>query len=248
MVTLDRKISSETFNPIVVNFYREVGYRPEALINYLLLLGWSFDDKTETFTREEMVHYFSLERVNKSAANFDPQKLLAFQERHMLRVPALKKSALMLPYLQEVGLLSYQPTEGELGTLLATVKAAGDRIKVDGDILDYAELFQADLGFPYNEKAFDKRVRAEGVPDRLRRFRIQLETVEPFDAATLDALVHRFAEAEEIKIGQIIHALRVAVTGKGIGFGMFETLAILGRSACLTRIDRALSRLDKDQK
>ncbi len=248
MGTLKRKISSETFNPIAVSFYREVGYRPEALINYLLLLGWSLDGKTEMFTRGEMVQHFSLERVNKSAASFDPQKLLAFQERHMLLVPMLKKSALMLPYLQEVGLLSDQPTEDELETLMATVKAAGDRIKVDGDILDYVEFFQEDLAFPYNEKVFDKRVRAEGVPERLARFRIQLETVEPFDTATLDDLVHRFVEAEEIKIGQIIHALRVAVTGKGIGFGMFETLAILGRSACLARIDRALARVDKDQK
>ena len=247
MTALDRRVSSETFNPVVVDFYREVGYRPEALVNYLLLLGWSLDDRTETFTREEMVRHFSLERVNRSAASFDPQKLLAFQERHMSPVAPLEKVALMLPYLLEAGLLPDQPAEGELGTLAAVVEAAGDRLKVDGDILGYAEFFQADAAFPYDEKAFDKRVRAEGVPERLRRFRAQLKTVEPFDAATLDALLHRFVEAEAIKIGQIIHALRVAVTGKAIGFGMFDTLAILGRPACLARIDRALARVGEDQ-
>ena len=248
MAALERRVSSETFNPVVVDFYREVGYRPEALVNYLLLLGWSLDDKTETFTREEMVRHFSLDRVNRSAASFDPQKLLAFQERHMLRVPAEGKVGLMLPYLQEASLLPDQPAAGELATLMAVVTAAGDRIKVDGDILGYAEFFQADTAFPYDDKAFDKRLRAAGVAERLRRFRAELETVEPFDAGTLDALLHRFVEAEEIKIGQIIHALRVAVTGKGIGFGLFETLAILGRSACIARIDRALARVDEGRK
>ena len=67
-----------------------------------------------------------------------------------------------------------------------------------------------------------------------------LETVEPFDAATLDAALHRFVEAEALGIGQTVHAVRVAVTGKGVGFGLFEALEILGRAACRARIDRAL--------
>ena len=79
--------SPETFNPVIVDFYREVGYLPDAILNYLLLLGWSLDDKTEDFTRQQMVDLFSLERVNKAAASFDAKKLSAFQERWMQALP-----------------------------------------------------------------------------------------------------------------------------------------------------------------
>ena len=72
-------VAAETFNPVIVDFYEQVGYLPDALLNYLLLLGWSLDDKTEEFTREEMLRHFSLERVNKAPASFDPEKLAAFE-------------------------------------------------------------------------------------------------------------------------------------------------------------------------
>ncbi|HUG67209.1 MAG TPA: glutamate--tRNA ligase, partial [Pirellulaceae bacterium] len=74
---IGHETTADTFNPVIVDFYREVGYLPNAVINYLLLLGWSLDDKTEDFTRDEMIRHFSLERVNKSPASFDPQKLSA---------------------------------------------------------------------------------------------------------------------------------------------------------------------------
>ena len=101
--------------------------------------------------------------------------------------------------------------------------------------------------FSYDDKAFDKRIRAAAAAELLGRFRIQLEAVDPFDAATLDGMMHRFIEAEAITVGQIIHAVRVAVTGKAIGFGLFDVLAILGREASLARIDRALARLVRER-
>ncbi len=85
-------VSAETFNPVIVDFYEQVGFLPDAILNYLLLLGWSLDDKTEDFTREEMLRQFSLERVNKAPASFDPEKLLSFQARAMQRLPHETKS------------------------------------------------------------------------------------------------------------------------------------------------------------
>ena len=125
------------------------------------------------------------------------------------------------------------------------VEAAADRIKVAGDIMSYAEFFQADVSFPYDRKAFDKRLRADGAAVRLRRFRTKLADVYPFDVSTLDVMIHEFADTESITIGQIIHVVRVAVTGKAVGFGLFDTLAILGREACLARIDRALGLVEE---
>ena len=241
MAALGENVVPERFNPVLVEFYRDVGYRPEALVNYLLLLGWSLDDRTEDFTREQMIEHFSLDRVNRSAASFDPQKMMAFEERRMSALSLADRVGAVSPYLVRLGLLGAEATEAECARVAAVVAAAGDRLKVAGDIVRYTEFFQDDAAFPYDEKAFRKRIGAPDAVDRLRRFRSVLETVEPFDAATLDAALHRFVEAEEIKIGQIIHAVRVAVTGKAVGFGLFDALEILGPAACLARIDRALA-------
>jgi glutamyl-tRNA synthetase len=233
----------EAFNPVIVDFYRQVGYLPEAILNYLALLGWSLDDSTEHFTLPQLTESFSLDRINKAPASFDPQKLWAFQDRHMQELPIEQKLPMVLPYLQKAGLVA-DPAADDVQTKLTEIlEAAGDRIKVAGDILDYAELFLADDQFPYDEKAFEKRIRPPETAELLRKFRDRLATAEPFEAAVLEQLMHQFVEAEQVKIGQVIHAVRVAVTGKTIGFGLFDTLTILGRPSCLARIDRALGRL-----
>jgi glutamyl-tRNA synthetase len=145
-----------------------------------------------------------------------------------------------LPFLPKAGLADTIA----LPIVTAIIKAAGDRIKVAGDILDYADFFTPDDRLPYDEAAFEKRLRKppDAVP-LVRKFRERLVAADSFDKATLEAEMNRFCEAEGIKMTQIIHALRVAVTGKAVGFGMFETFAILGRERTLTRIDRALARL-----
>lgn len=234
-------VDMDTFNPVIVDFYEQVGYLPGAIVNYLALLGWSLDDKTEHFCRADLIEAFSLERVNKAPASFDPKKLMAFQERHMLEVPVEEKVGLVLPYLEKAGLV---PSDDEAAGIKVRriVEAAGDRIKVAGDIVDYADFFTADDALSYDEKAFEKRLRkSEDAADLLKKLREVLAGAEAFDAASLDRLVHGFVEAEGINIGQIIHAIRVATTGKAVGFGMFDTLAILGKDSCLARIDRALA-------
>ena len=244
MEALDIPITPETFSPLLVDFYRSVGYQAEALLNYLLLLGWSFDDRTEMFTPDEMIDKFTLKRVNKSAASFDPQKLLVFQERYMQRLSPAAQATSALPFLQRSGTVSETPSVSERDLVARVVTAAGDRLKVAGDIVNYLEFFHPDDVFTYDEKAFNKRIRADGAAERLERFKLRLKTADPFDAKTLDSVMHQFVEDEKIPIGQIIHAVRVAVTGKAVGFGLFEGLAILGRDACLARIDRALMRLN----
>ena len=227
---------------MIVDFYEQVGYLPEAILNYLLLLGWSLDDKTEFFTREEMIDRFSLERVNKAPASFDPKKLLAFQDHYMQELPLKQKVAKVLPYLQRAGLVSEPPPCSIAEKLAGIVTAAGDRIKVAGDILDYRTFFIADDQVTYDEAAFDKRIRE--VPEAaplLARFKEQLAATEPFDPPTLEQALHNFAASEGVQISQVIHPLRVAVTGQPVGFGLFETLAILGRESSVRRIDRALS-------
>ena len=237
-------IAAETFNPVIVDFYRQVGYLPVALLNYLVLLGWSLDDRTEFFSRDEMIQCFSLERVHKAPASFDPQKLFAFQERYMHLEPLERKVDLILPYLQRAGLLPPVLTVAQQQSVRQVVQAAGERLKVAGDILEYSNFFVANEHVRYDEAAFEQRLRtppeAAGI---LRKCRQGLQTVEPFNAATLEQWLQDFIQAQSIRYGQIIHALRVAVTGKTIGFGLCDSLAILGKPQCLARIERALARL-----
>lgn len=234
--TLGLEIAPETFNPVVVAFYEQVGYLPEAIVNYLLLIGWSLDDKTEFFTTQEMIDAFSLERVNKAPASFDAKKLFAFQERYMNLLSIEQKVAMTRPYLEKVGLKSDK--------LADVLQAAADRVKIAGDILDFTAFFIPADQLTYDETAFDKRLRTPAeAPGLLRKFADRLATVESFDAASTDKCLQDFVQAEGIGHAQIIHALRIAVTGKAVGFGLFESLAILGKPECLTRIDRALARL-----
>ncbi len=236
--------SADTFNPVIVDFYERVGYLPEAILNYLVLLGWSLDDRSEMFTLDEMIANFSLERVNKAPASFDCKKLWAFQERYMQALPVEPKTARVLPYLQQRGLLAQPATAHQLARLRQVVQAANERIKVAGDILDYLDFFLADDQVPYDESAFEKRLRkppeAAGL---LRKFRACLATTESFAAPALEGLLNQFVQTEGIQIGQIIHAVRVAITGKAVGFGLFDALAILGKEQSLARIDRTLQRL-----
>jgi glutamyl-tRNA synthetase len=122
------------------------------------------------------------------------------------------------------------------------VQAAGDRIKVAGDVLEYGDFFLPDDQLPFDEKAFDKRIRkpveAAGL---LERFRDRLREAQPSDAGSGEKLVQHFVLADGVNLGQIIHALRVAVTGKAVGFGLFESLAVLGKEHSLARMDRALT-------
>jgi len=235
--------SAETFNPVIVDFYEQVGYLPDAILNYLVLLGWSYDDKTEDFTRQQMIELFSLERVNKAAASFDAKKLFAFQERRMQALTLVEKVERVLPFLIHAGLVT-EPVAADMRQLVSrVVTEAGPRIVVAGDILDYDFFFLPDDRVTYDEKAVEKHLRKPPAPTLLPKLRTAVASAGPFDAATLKSRVEEFAQAEAVKPGPVSQMLRVATTGKEVGFGTYETLAILGRERCLARIDRALARI-----
>lgn len=239
---LGLEVDEETFNPVLVDFYRRSGFLPDALVNYLLLLGWSLDDRTESFTRDEMIRHFSLERVSRAAASFDPKKLMAFEERAMQALPLDDKLERVLPFLERVGWIEDPADEATRRYVGRLVEAAGDRIKIAGDVLDYEELFGADDAYPWDEAAFDKRIlRPDGAVELLAAFRRDLAATDASSAADFEAQMRRFVEARGVKLGAIIHAARVAATGKPVGFGMFEILELLGRERVLARLDRALT-------
>lgn len=236
---------SETLNPVMVSFYETLGFLPEAVLNALARLGWSLDDKTENMGLDFVVERFTLDRVVKAAAGFDPDKLLAFQEYWMGQLSVEEKTARCLPFLLRAGWAT-APVDDPTQLLVSRLVAAlGDRLKLFGDILRYDEYFVADESMTYDEKAFDKRLRKpQDAGPLLREFREALAGADDFGAAALEKLLHAWLEDRGVGIGQVIHALRVATTGKGVGPGMFDCLALLGKERCLKRIDLALARLE----
>ena len=147
--------------------------------------------------------------------------------------------------MDEYGLVASLSADDARARVTVIAAAAGDRIKVAGDILDFDDFFSADEQLAFDEAAFEKRLRKpEDAADLVRGFRERLASIETFNAATLETSLKAYVEERGVKIGRIIHALRVATTGKAVGFGMFETLELLGRESCLARIDRALQVLD----
>lgn len=237
-------VAADTFNPVIVDFYRATGFEPDAILNYLMLLGWSLDGTTEILDAAERIAHFSLEGVNQAAASFDPQKLMSFEERWFGALAVEERTARCLPFLERAGRVGSPPTEAERATARAIVAAAGDRIKIAGDVLDYDEFYVADDAFAYDEKAFDKRLRQPAEAAKLlAELATELRATSAFDAVALEALAQAFVAERGLGLGAIVHAVRVAVTGKAIGFGLFDILAILGRDRVLARIERALARL-----
>ncbi len=234
-----------SFNPVLVDFYRQIGFLPDAIINYLLLLGWSLDDKTENFSREEMLQHFSLDRVVKSEASFDPQKLLTFQGRYMNGLPLKQKAKLCLAFLQRAGLVADPDPCATGERVQQIVAAADDRIVMAGDVLQFENFFVPDQQLQYDDKAFQKRlVTPPRAGELINEFNVIIAITPDFTAAALEIELKNFCETQGIELGDIIHALRVALTGSAAGFGMFDTMAILGRASCISRINRALDKLE----
>src|SRR5262245_23176530 len=233
--------NDDTFNPVIVDFYEQVGYLPEAILNYMLLVGWSLDDKTEMFSREEMVRDFSLERVNKAPASFDVKKLTAFQERYMTALPMDRKLAMCLPFLERANVIPTPPDEATREQVRRVLEAAAHRIVIAGDVVDYAYFFAPDERLDFDVKAVEKHLgKPAGATQWLKALTEKFSTLSPFDAPSIEKVVRGFVESGGLKLGDVSQALRVATTGRAAGFGTFETLALLGQPRCLSRLRQAL--------
>lgn len=237
----DEQIDSrDDLNPATVAFYKEMGYLPTAIVNYLGRLGWSLDDKTEFMTVEQMIANFGLDRVKDSPAGFDLKKLYWLAGEHMQLLPMEEKINGVLPYLVRAKLVTEPVDEAIRAKVRRVVEACGDRIKLFSDILTYGSyFFRKDPVF--DKDALKKRVQKEGTPDLLRKTAAMLQATEPFDHDTLEKAIHAFCEQNGVKLGDMNHALRVSTTGVPVGPGLFDCLAILGKAETLRRIEMALA-------
>ena len=238
---IGKETCEDGLSPVMVAFYREVGFLPVGILNALARLGWSLDDETEILSLKQVTENFTLDRIVKGSAGLDPDKLLSYQTHWMSELTVAERAAGCLPFLQRSGLVDSNPDDVTNERVQKVIELAGDRIRVFGDILSLDEFFIGDDQVEFDEKNFRKRVvTPEQSLDLLSKLRTQLESCPSFDHSALHDLVQGFVDQMEIRFGAIAPALRLCVTGKAQGVDLFETLEVLGQASCLKRIDRAI--------
>lgn len=236
----DRSKLSKRHGAQSVDAFREMGFLPEALVNYLALLGWGYDAEQQIFSVEELIEKFSLERVSKNPAIFDIQKLEWMNGYYLRRLSVDELAARSRPFLEKAQLAGRIDAQGEEGRrrLLRALELSQSRLRTLADVPAWvAYYFQDD--FAYDEGAARRHLLRAGVPELLERVAADLEGLEPFDEPALEAYFTRLRDETGLKMGDVLQPVRVAVTGKDVSPGMFEVLALVGRGAAVARLRRA---------
>jgi nondiscriminating glutamyl-tRNA synthetase len=227
---------------VYLHQYVDRGYLPEALLNYLARLGWSYDSTSEIFSRDELIEKFSLERVNSSPASHDQDKLFWIEGEWMKTLLLERKIEGVIPFLKSAGLIVEPISADDRARIESVIVALGDRLKAFSDILKLGRFFFMKT-LEYDPDAVKKRLRKDGTGDMLSELNQLLGEVAPYDAPTLERAVHDYAERTGRKMGDVVNPLRVAVTGQGVGPGLYDCLVILGRGTCRARIEQTLGML-----
>ena len=216
----DGKRLSKRHGATSVEEFRADGFIPEALVNYLALLGWSYDDRTELMTREELIERFSLERVGKSAATFDYEKLTHMNGVYLRAMPPGEYADRLVGYLREQG---YNWDEELIRKVAPLVQ---EKIATLGEFPRFARFFFERV--PPEEPLEDGAVLPAAAE--------ALAQIEPFDAATIETALRELAERLDLKPRQAFRPIRLALTGSTVSPGLFESLELLGREESIERI------------
>ncbi|MGF1551760.1 MAG: glutamate--tRNA ligase [Paracoccaceae bacterium] len=217
--------------------YREMGYLPEAMRNYLARLGWAHGDD-EFFTTDQLVDWFGLGAVGRSAARFDLAKLAALNGQHMRAMD----DATLMPHVEAYcalhGIDLAEPKRARLEAALSGLK---ERAKTLAELVDLAYYILAARPLEPDEKAA-KLLADEAARERLSRLTLALRDASRWEEQALEQVARDFAEAEDLKLGKVAQPLRAALTGRAVSPGVFDVMVTLGRDETLARIEDAATR------
>lgn len=216
--------------------YRDLGYLPQSLVNYLALLGWSPGDDREVFTWDELVTEFSLERIQKTGAIFDEKKLQWVSGQHM----SMTSSRALLKAVRE----TVPGWRGEANEryVIEVIELLKSRVKTVRELDEFSGYFFEDPR-TFDRRAVTRRWPSSEVNDLLRKYLSGVEQLETWDVPSLEAHLRKCAEEFEVPTGLLIHPVRIAVTGTGVGPPLFDLMALLGKEAVLRRIKFAIENL-----
>ena len=205
--------------------FRREGYLPEALVNFLALLGWSYDDHTELMTRDELVERFTLDRVGSSPATFDYEKLTWMNGVYLRALPEAEYADRLVAYLTE------REVAWDESLVRGAVPLVQEKISTFGEFQDFCR-------FLFEEVTPDPG-QLDGSAPLLEDAERELAAVDPFAAPGIEAALRGLAERREVKPRDAFQPLRVAITGSRISPGLFESLELLGRERSLARLRAA---------
>lgn len=237
----DRTRLSKRHGATSVLAYRDMGYLPQALFNYLVRLGWSYGDQ-EIFSRQELIEKFSLENVGRSAGIFNPDKLLWLNAHYIKESDPRELAAGLAPHLAARGV--EESCTADLDYLTRAAATLQTRSRTLIEMAEGAEFYCREL--PYEPKVAQKFLTA-GVLEPLKRLRGELAAV-PFSQEALSQLFERLAADLGLKLGQLAQPVRVALTGRTVSPGLFEVMEVLGRERVLSRLDKALAHIEAGEK
>ena len=213
--------------------YKEAGYLPEVLLNYLALLGWGTEDSQQLFTQAEMIEKFALERCSRSPATFDPGKLLWMNGEYIRKKSVPELAELAKPFFAAAEFDRIPRDQYEKAIALEQ-----EKVKLLTDVPKLIDFLLWDE-YEYRAEAVNKVLKADGAAEVLQELAKRLETLEPFDAAQVESLCKTLAKERGVKNGAIFHPLRVAVSGRTEGPSLFHMVEYLGKERTLERIARA---------
>ncbi len=240
------KLSKRHGATSVEEFYSE-GHLPEALINYMALLGWSpgAGGEEEIFTLEEMSERFDLQKVNKTAAIYDVTKL-GWMNSHYMRVYDLDKLVeAAIPFFEQKELVKTPLEEQDYCYLKQVIDAVRERAKTLVELAEASFYFYHD-NFNYDDKGVNKHFRKENTVEFIRQAAAKLRQLESFDKEAVESQYRSLSEELGISTGRLIHPTRLALTGRTAGPGLFEIMALLGREKTVERLEKAANYIENN--
>lgn len=216
--------------------YREAGYFPEAVVNFLALLGWHAETDQEFFSMDELIEAFSLERVSKSGAKFDYEKGKWFNHEYLIRKSDEELATLLMPTLVEKGINT------DLATLAAVVGMTKVRCNFISDFWNQIKFF-FEAPTEYDAKTVQKRWKTTSAAD-MQALAAVLEGIDDFSAANSEQVVMAWITENGLHMGNIMNAFRLCIVGEGKGPHMFDITAIIGKEETLSRLKKAVQSLN----
>ncbi len=229
----DKARLSKRHGAMSVTAYREMGYYPDALLNYLVRLGWSHGDQ-EFFTREELIEKFDIEHIGRSAGVFNPEKLLALNAEHIRSASAGKLAPHLIPFLQKHGIEA-----GENQFLHNVIQTLQPRSKTFEEMAQAAAFYYV-APESYEEKGVKKFFKSDLV-SAMEQLISVLRQIDSFDEKNLEPAFVQVMEANDLKFGKIAQPVRLALSGKTVSPGIFEMIGVLGKKETLVRLEKAVA-------
>ena len=235
---------SKRHGAVSVTAFRDDGILPQAMVNFLALLGWAFDGEREMFTMDELAQVFALDRVSKNPAIFNYEKLDWMNGEYFRALPLAVRADMVAAYLRETRALPEAAFQ-DRRYLERAVEAVGDRMKRPRQFLEYAGYLFVDTVDP--EAAPWAELLAKPLAAaRLKKLADALAEVDPFEHDAIEKATRGLAVSEAVKAGEVIMPARIALTGKKVSPGIFDVMLLLGRERTVRRLRQAAERLEAE--